>query len=132
MLPSPLTAEWGVRPLKKPFHIAELKKNRLALKKRLLERIWGEHLDIMEKQYTVKLTISEEIYDKMDRLHISEEDVYDVVDYCEQNNETVFDRSTGILTGHLRLGIITYWVQYKKEYDKIEIINVYCHRIQVT
>ncbi len=49
----------------------------------------------MEKHYTVKLSISEEIYDKMDKLHISEEDVYDVVEYCEQNNETVLDADTG-------------------------------------
>ena len=78
------------------------------------------------------MSISEEIYDKMDKLHISEEDVYDVVEHCEQNNETVLDADTGILTGHARLGIITYWVQYKKESDKIEVTNVYCHRIQVT
>jgi Fe-S oxidoreductase len=123
---------FGAAPLKKPFHIAELKKNRLALKRRLLENIWGEHLDIMEKQYNVKLTISEEVYEKMDRLHISEEDVYEVVEYCEQNNETVFDPETSILTGHLRIGIITYWVQYKKGSDKIDIVNVYCHRITVS
>ncbi len=123
---------FGVKPLEKPFHIAELKKNRLALKKRLLKKIWGENLDVMEKQYTVKLTISEEIYDKMDKLHISEEDVYDAVDYCEKNNETALNTETGILTGHLRIGIITYWVQYKKESGKIEIVNVYCHRLKVT
>jgi Fe-S oxidoreductase len=123
---------FGVKPLEKPFHIAELKKNRLALKKRLLKKIWGEDLDIMEKQYTVKLSFSEEIYDKMDKLHISEEDVYGVVDYCEQNKETVLNKETGILTGHLQIGIITYWVQYKKESDKIEILNVYCHRLKVT
>ena len=127
-----LDAVFGLKPLEKPFHISELKKNRLALKKRLLKNIWGENLDTMEKHYTVKLSISEEIYSKMDNLHISEEDVYDVVEHCEQSNETVLDGETGILTGHARLGIITYWVQYKKESNKIEVANVYCHRIQVT
>jgi hypothetical protein len=127
-----LDAILGSVPLRKPFHISELRKNRLALKKRLLETIWGEGLDTMEKQYSVKLDITDEIYDKMDRLHISEEDVYEVVEHCEQNNETVVDTDTGILTGHLRIGIITYWVQYKKERNKIAVTNVYCHRIKVS
>jgi Fe-S oxidoreductase len=127
-----LDGVFGVKPLERPFHISELRKNRLALKKRLMEKIWGEHLDIMERQYKVRLIIPQEVYDKMDRLHISEEDVYDVVEYCEKNNETVLDTETGVLTGHLRLGIITYWVQYKKEAGNIEVVNVYCHRITVT
>jgi hypothetical protein len=127
-----LDAVFGVTPLEKPFHVSELRKNRLSLKGRLLHRIWGENFDAMTKQYAVKLTISEEIYDKMDRLHVSEEDVYDVVEYCERNNETALDPETGILTGHLRIGIITYWVQYKKKPDEIEIVNVYCHRIMVS
>lgn len=127
-----LDAVFGVKPLERPFHISELRKNRLTLKKRLLKGIWGERMDTTEKHYTVKLANSEEIYDKMDRLHISEEDVYDVVEFCEQNNETVLDSETGILTGHLRIGIITYWVQYRKKRDVLEIVNVYCHRIKVT
>jgi Fe-S oxidoreductase len=126
-----LDAVFGIEPLKKPFHISELRKNRLALKKRLLQKVWGEEADIMEKQYSVKLTISEAIYDKMDRLHVSEEDVYETVEHCEQADETILDTDTGIFTGHLRIGIITYWVQYRKESDRIEIVNVYCHRIQV-
>lgn len=127
-----LDAVFGVKPLAKPFHISELRKNRLALKKRLLKDVWGEDLDIMEKEYAVRLSISEEIYDKMERLHISEEDVYDVVEHCEQDNETVLDTETGILTGHLRIGIITYWVQYRKAASGIEVVNVYCHRVRVS
>lgn len=123
---------FGVDPLAKPFHIAELKKNRLALKKRLLENYWGENLDIMEKKYTVKLKISEEILNKMDKMHISEEDVYEVVEFCEQHNQTVLNKETHILTGHLQIGIITYWVQFKREEEYINIHNVYCHRLQLS
>jgi Fe-S oxidoreductase len=127
-----LDAVLGTRPLEKPFHIAELRKNRLALKKRLLENVWGEHSDIMEKKYTVTPTIPEDVYEKMDRLHVSEEDVYDVVEHCEQSNETVFDPETGLLTGHLQIGIITCWVQYRKESDRVNVVNIYCHRIKVS
>jgi len=125
-----LDGVFGVEPLAKPFHISNLRKNRLNLKKKLLNHLWGEDLEIMEKQYTVKLTIPEEIYEKMDKFHISEEDVYEVVEHCEQTNETVLDTETGILTGHLQIGIITYWVQYKKAAGALTVTNVYSHRLK--
>ncbi len=127
-----LDGVFGLKPLENPYHISELRKNRLELKKRMLNIIWGEDFEIMRQEYSINLKISEEIYDKMDRLHISEEDVYQVAEYCEQNNETVFDDETGIHTGHLQIGIITYWIQYIKHEDYLELINVYSHRIMIS
>lgn len=127
-----LDGVFGVKPLENPFHISELKKNRIELKKRLLYNIWGEDFEIKRKNYDVELKINEEVYDKMDRLHISEEDVYDVAEYCEKNNEKILDGETGIYTGHLQIGIITYWIQYKRTDNLLEIINVYNHRIQIS
>lgn len=121
----------GVKPLEKPFHISELRKNRIRLKKHLLKEIWGEDFEIEKKKYSVKLKISEEIYDKMDMLHISEEDVYDVVEHCIQSNEEILEPKTEIYTGYKQIGIFTYWVQYKKNDDNIEVVNTYVHRIQI-
>ncbi|MGI6492070.1 MAG: hypothetical protein ACOX0T_06625 [Pelotomaculum sp.] len=123
---------FGVDPLVKTSHISQRKKNRLVLKKQLLKQIWGEDFEIMEKQYNVKLQISDELYEKMDKLHISEEDIYEVVEYCEQNNATVLDTETGIHTGYLQIGIITYWVQYRKDAGAINLVNVYSHRLQIS
>lgn len=121
-----------MKPLEKPFHISEQRKNKLELKKRMLNKIWGKDFEIMRKEYNIKLKISEEIYDKMDRLHISEEDVYEVAKHCEENNETVFDNEINIYTGHMQLGIITYWIQYMKHEEYLELINVYSHRIMIS
>ena len=127
-----LDGVFGLEPLKKPFHISELRKNRLKLKKRMLKNIWGENFEIMEKKYMVKLKISEEVYDKMDRLHISEEDVYQVAEHCQESNKTIYNKETKIYTGHLQIGIITYWIQYKKHDEFLEITNVYSHRIMIS
>jgi hypothetical protein len=127
-----LDGVFGLKPLKKPFHISELRKNRLKLKKKMLKKIWGEDFEIMEKKYEFKLEISEEVYDKMDRLHISEEDVYQVAEHCEGNKETIYNKETKIYTGHLQIGIITYWIQYKKHDGYLELINVYSHRIMIS
>ena len=127
-----LDGVFGLEPLKKPFHISELRKNRLKLKKKMLKNIWGENFEIMEKKYMVKLKISEEVYDKMDRLHISEEDVYQVAEHCQESNKTIYNKETKIYTGHLQIGIITYWIQYKKHDEFLEITNVYSHRIMIS
>jgi hypothetical protein len=121
----------GEVPIEKPFHISELKKNRMQLKSKLLKSLWEEESENMEREYSVKLKISEELYDKMDKLHISEEDVYETVEYCEQNGETVTDKNTGILAGHLKIGMITYWVEYKKQGGEIELLNIYSHRVEI-
>lgn len=122
---------FNLQPLQKKLHISEQKMNRLFLKKRLLETYWGESFRITKKKYTVKLLISEEIYIKMDQMLISEEDVYAVLEFSEKNNVTVLNTETGVLTGHLQIGIITYWVQYRKQDGFLEVINVYCHKAQV-
>jgi hypothetical protein len=31
----------------------------------------------------------------------------------------------------LRIGIITYWVEYRKQQDKVTVENVYSHRVQI-
>jgi hypothetical protein len=67
----------------------------------------------------------------MDQMLISEEDVYAVLEFSEKNNLTVLNTETGVLTGHLQIGIITYWVQYRKQDGFLEVINVYCHKAQV-
>jgi len=121
----------GIKPLDEPFHISELKKNRMKLKKHLLKEIWGEYFDVQEKKYSIRLKISEDIYRKMDSLHISEEDVYEVVEHCIKNEEEVLDTKTGIYTGHRQIGIFTYWVQYKKNDGDFEVLNVYVHRLQL-
>ncbi len=127
-----LDGVFGVKPLDRLFHISELRKNRLELKKRLLYSVWGDEFKIMNKNYDIKLKIPDEVYDKMDRLHISEEDVYEVAEHCEKNNEAVLDEESSVLSGHMQIGIITYWIQYKRHDGYLELINVYSHRIQIS
>jgi hypothetical protein len=122
---------FNIKPLHKNLHITERKMNRLFLKKRLLETLWGEKFNIRKNKYTVKLLISDKIYEKMDQMHISEEDVYEVLGFCENNNQTVLNTETGILSGHLQIGMITYWVQYKRQDGFLGVLNVYCHKVQL-
>lgn len=125
---------FGMEPLTKPYHIASIGRNRYELKRKLLKEIWNEESDEMHSHYKskTKLHISEEVLAKMDRLLISEDEVSQVVERCEQNKSAVWKKDTDTLIGHKQIGIITYWVEYQKNGTSLEVINAYCHRLQFT
>jgi len=68
---------------------------------------------------------------KMDQMLISDEEVRTVIDYCEHNNKKLLHSATGLFTGHLQIGPVTYWVTYAKDGPKIRLCNIYSHRMSI-
>ncbi len=79
----------------------------------------------------MRLTIAPELVLKMDRELILEEDVKATIRHCEESGEKVLDTSTGLYSGHLRIGIITYWVTYGSDAAGFVLHNAYAHRMAI-
>ncbi|MGI6361426.1 MAG: pyridine nucleotide-disulfide oxidoreductase/dicluster-binding protein [Bacillota bacterium] len=103
--------------------------NRLILQKLLLEKVWSE--EVSEVENDIKLTISPELTKKLNKLLIIEDDLINVIKHCEATGNKILEENTGNIIGHLRQGIITYWVIYKKNGDQYEVVNAYSHRMQI-
>jgi Fe-S oxidoreductase len=112
--------------------LGQRRTNRIAAKRTVLKREWG--LDVTDAENEVhhtKVAISEELLSKMYDALILEEDVYKTIDYCETSGNVVYDSSRDVFIGHLRIGIITYWVEYTKTDEGCTLTNVYSHRVEI-
>lgn len=119
----------GLEPIESIPTKTQRRQNREILRTSLLEELWGEIGE--EPMKKSKLTISEEVSKKLDHEWILESDVLKTIEHCESNSQKLLNKEKGLFTGHLQLGPITYWVEYRLSNDGFELINAYSHRMQI-
>ena len=111
--------------------------NRVALKQGLTEIYGGQIMDMGDAGRddgdgeAIKLLISDELSRAMSEALILEEEIREVIRYCESSGKKMMNRSTGHFAGHLKQGIITYWAEYApaEEDGTYHLINAYSHRL---
>ena len=59
------------------------------------------------------LHIPEAVKKDLNRKRILEADMEAVVAHCETTGKKILDPETGILIGHLKIGYMTFWAQYR-------------------
>ena len=110
--------------------MTERRNNRVALKQALLKEVWpGEIIAGMEDE--TRLIIPPELAEKLSKSLILEEDVQSVIEYCEKTGNYIIEEGAGNRIGHLRRGIITYWVSYRPAAGSYEVANAYSHRMSI-
>ncbi|MBE6016373.1 MAG: FAD-binding protein [Lachnospiraceae bacterium] len=78
----------------------------------------------------MKLDIPQELVHSMDRALILNSDVEAVIRHCEETGRFLIN-GDGDHIGHLKIGMVTYWVTWKKEGDTYRILNAYDHRMSI-
>ena len=114
--------------------VTQKQRNRMELKQAMLSLFWDEFIEIEDDMYGLTLLISDEIKQKMDRKHILEKEVAQVIDFCQRTGRTVTNTETGTLTGYSQVGRMTYWVEYRPygtSGKEFEVVNVYSHRLKI-
>ena len=114
--------------------LSERRANRFKLKKELLKNLWGEEMDIKEKnEYeNLKIVIDDELKGKMEDELILDIDIKKVIGYAEKTNNSFFNPENKHILAWRRLVNLTFWVEYEKVNDTFNIINAYSHRMDVT
>ncbi|MGD0340964.1 MAG: pyridine nucleotide-disulfide oxidoreductase/dicluster-binding protein, partial [Bacteroidales bacterium] len=113
-----------------PPSVSERRNNRLRLKHQVLKEFWKE-TSKMEKP-AKELFISGELKKKLNKELILETDIYTVIKNCEQSGKKLFDPDAGTFSGHMQIGKMTYWVEYRVRKDSgYELINAYSHRMKI-
>ncbi|HHY90309.1 MAG TPA: pyridine nucleotide-disulfide oxidoreductase, partial [Clostridiales bacterium] len=111
--------------------ITERRKNRIALKEQLLKDIWGEKTVKKEPQIQIDLKIDPELKAKLNREWILEEEVANVIEFCERTGRKVMLAEKGTFSGYRQIGRMTYWVEYRKDGENFELVNAYSHRMKI-
>jgi hypothetical protein len=85
-----------------------------------------------EQYDDIRLTIPPALLEKMDRALIAAEDARRVITRCEETGVKLRDDVTGELVGHLKAGMLTYWVRYTCDNGDYTLCNIYAHRAVLT
>jgi NADPH-dependent glutamate synthase beta subunit-like oxidoreductase len=105
--------------------------NRVHLKNSLLKELWGESMAEKEEYGAVKLSISSEVQELMDKRLILDDDLLAVIHFAETTGTKLLDRRTGHFLAHHKPAAVTYWVEYSRHDDKFVVHNAYSHRMEL-
>jgi Fe-S oxidoreductase len=125
-------------PGRHPPTLTEQQNNRVLLKRQALKQFWGEEseMETKNRKSGVTLHIPEAVKKDLNRKRILEADMEAVVAHCETTGKKILDPETGILIGHLKIGYMTFWAQYRPRDDAaqalgFELANGYGHRMEI-
>jgi Fe-S oxidoreductase len=110
---------------------SDYRRNREALKTGMLKVFWNEEAAEAPFMGKYALEIDDALREKMDADQILTDDVLTTVAFCESECCGLLDPETGVITGHLKIGVVTYWVQYKIKKSVCHLINAYSHRLTI-
>jgi len=116
---------------RKPPTLTERRNNRIALKRKLLAQYWPEEVMNNLMENIIKLDVSPELKQKLHDEMILETDIEAVVEYCESSGKKIFNPDTGSFFGHLLIGRMTYWVEYRQVDGGFKLLNAYSHRMKI-
>jgi Fe-S oxidoreductase len=114
--------------------LGQRRSNRMEAKRNVLEREWSEKVadtDAPAGHADIEVSISAELLAKMYDDRILEDDVYRTIAYCEETGNAVYDAERDLFIGHLRSGVITYWVEYRKSDEGYALSSVFTHRVEI-
>jgi hypothetical protein len=108
------------------------RENRARLKNALLEELWGEMPTGKEKYAMIRLRISEELRQTLERRQILDSDIQQVIEFAESSGIGLRNNKTGHFLAHWKPAAVTYWVEYEPVDGEFIVFNAYCHRMEVT
>lgn len=117
--------------IKKGPTISERQQNRKLLKRRLLNNLWGENMNIGEEGEEYKLKLSDEVREKIEDRLILLREIKKVVKNAEESGRKFINPENGHCLSSLNQHHVTYWVEYTVCEDGYFIYNAYSHRMEI-
>ena len=75
--------------------------------------------------------ISQSLKQKISDLYLLEEDCIKTLFHCEQSEQKLYDEQRDAFVGHLLIGYVTHWVEYRRAGSGFILLNAYAHRMQI-
>lgn len=117
---------------RKPPTFSERRKNRRILKGEISMQY--DHVTpkqaVENREHEKPIILSNEMKEKINGEYILEEEVEKVIRYCEKTGKKMVS-AEGNFIGHLKIGYMTYWVEYDDSDEALYLINAYSHRMHI-
>jgi len=105
--------------------------NRPLLKNSLLKEVWSEEVATPKEHDAIKLNISDEVRQLMDKRMILTQDVQQVISWAEKTGIKLVGSRTGHFLAHYAPAHVTFWVEYSPAAEGFVIHNAYSHRMHI-
>ena len=102
----------------------------MIVKKELLKNIWSEDME-MDNDEKLNITLTDNVKEKMEELYILLSDINKAIINSIETKERFFNPKDSSYLTRLRIENVTYWVKYEIQNEKITVLNVYSHRMEV-
>ena len=122
----------GINEAARPAPTVTLRReNRRKLKKELAAR-YGLPYESTEVDPGMELHMTPAVARKISDDLILEEDLIKVIAESEASGRLLLNPENGHLVGHLKIGYLTYWVEFSRREDGVyEVHNAYTHRMTI-
>jgi hypothetical protein len=125
-------------PDRPPPNLTQQHNNRVRLRSLALETFWNEIRDMAQtdSSNSITLHIPEPVLADLDKKMILASDMEAVVAHCETTGRKILDPETGLFTGHLKIGHMTFWARYRETNGsepptRLELVKGYGHRMEI-
>lgn len=107
--------------------LSERRLNRQRLKYEMRTEIWGE--TIMMPEPKIKYEIADDVRRQMHDRMILETDIIQVLEHADATREMIFNKTKQVYFSSLRIGNVTFWVEFRKQDNVYQVIQAYSHRM---
>lgn len=112
--------------------VTQRRRNRELLKSELLKEFCGlEALSGGMEETRPAVVISDELKQKLNKKLILEDEILEVIAYCEAGGNKVRNIKSSTFYGYRKIGRMTYWVEYRDINEGVELLNAYSHRMTI-
>ena len=110
---------------------SQRRENRARLKAGLLRELWGEKPAAQEEHRMLKLVMTEEVRELLEKRRILDEDIQKVIQQAETSGQKLTHPETGhFLASHQPYKAV-FWVEYSPAGQGFNVHNAYSHRMVV-
>jgi glutamate synthase (NADPH) small chain len=110
---------------------SERRENRERLKEGLLCRLWKEEAIQSEPWRSIRIGISPEVADLIEKRRILLEDIQQTIYHGETTGRKMFIPGRGLFKAVYRPNNVTFWVEYSLNAEGFQVRNAYSHRMEV-
>jgi hypothetical protein len=128
VFPDPLLPDPAQRP--RPGW-SDRQENRARLRSSLARELWGEGAQAMQEYERIRLIVSPEVAELLEKRRILNEDVQQVIYEAENSGSVVVHPQTGRLKASLRPYRATIWVEYSPTPEGYVVHTAYSHRMEI-
>ncbi len=101
--------------------------NRRRLNYEVRKELWKE--DILMPQAKITYQIADDVRQQMHDRMILETDVVQVLEHADATKEMIYNKTKQIYFSSLRIGNVTFWVEFRKEGELYQVLHTYSHRM---